>query len=1791
MMGLIAPEDVPDLKFPIPTQGGRLTTGSNGLINGVDRVQTIPLTTILSNPANYSGDNVPKEYRLRSSQYVGPRSPSHQGVSTDDPKEFTALMVLITKDSLFDQKKPNWKWENGGWVQKEGDTLALDGFHDDIKWLASTDERDVSALNSITWQDTTNLNTREFGGTTYLSKPNIRFNFFQATNGLGRLNIDLSNSIRNSNTSRLVSSRLSRSGLVRPDSGQEPAIDANDNDEFFAPDYALDLAGYSRNSRSLARSSANTDTTPADTSIVLCSYEFDLTSTLVVSGLNAGGRSCTEVGTLDASVVAEVEVPDDPADAEAGGVKTSISSATISVYEGTSTTQTFELNSQPNGIVTITFTSDNTAEAKVSPTKLTFDGKTWNKPQILTISAPEDYTVDGDQTSTISYRITSTFAADVINGKTDNFTVKTLDSKKELDAGGDAGGSDGTTDSGGTDGSSGGDSGGSTGGSTGGSAGSGIALDGTWQNLTIASLGTVPDVDEDPGAPFAWNANYGSRPEIITEATDDGLLIGWNGEIGGEKKIVVSKIWSDGTDYELAGHQLVDSIGHIHGLTVDPDTGDFFVFSGSDEIADRSPSWDCCPKQKNGRLTLQKFDGTGKRYEDFDSFSVSLFDYEVADGIVDITLDSHEGHDRFKGADHIINKRWADYTKKQTADEYTDYGFPAAGWPLLSSRWSSSTAFNDGKIAISMSQNTPLDGNGVRHQFSRQIVLRASDGLVIDDFGATSHSFDQRVVANTKGSGFMGLDLGDVYPRGIVLKQWTGKALTGYQPKPGGGYDFGGKQWLKRNLNLFHIKGGQQTGGVHYNQVMTRLGNIAVGNNGYPVLFSTENSNNFEAVHNSSRNLVLVHVKDQTQDLDIDGKFVVDGNADNKDYLSDSGFEDGTKSLEVTTDAGKKTNNNLVWLTEYSDKDLYNAEKPKLAKIGPDRFVVLWESWTGNKPWPNNKGNYENTWAMVIDEFGNKIEEASNLGTVRLERSSEVTVFQGDKVAWARGDQETSKLTLYVLSFDENATAGQRLSLESHDFTDTTVTVTSYPEASNVGPIVAETSQSTTDQLAGRDFSGKSITYQKVTDPTNGTVVVNATTGEFTYTNNGTAGADSFTYKVYHTEDSSIESTVATVSFDVRQRFAEPSNPISDLSVSTGTGSVTLNWSANAGDQAPQGYLVLCSATPQGFDLPEDTKTLPEDAECADGKGAVYVTTTSYTWSNLGEGNYYFFRVYPHTNQDNFIDYNTEAPETKTNLEGSQYMVAQTHVIPLKGKTWDLRDDGRPLKGPNGGEIDKPVPMNLHLVANKKTLVLVESVEKKAGDTVEVTLADGSTKQFTLNGPDTLPPTAGDPNNKYSTTALWTYLDAEWVQPNMKLDGQDVNVGQPSTFQLFNLPFYLFGASESTKDRDLTLDLSVTGGMNTQTNREIFAKLPIAEFQERLHPLKKVEWPYLLVSPRSGGEAYKLESSDDMREGFAAISGVMRALGQIKYSNGYSDQTNTQFYSSIIMHNEAGNYAGPGGGLGGGNIGAGDYSYTAVYHHEQGHAFDIPHAGQAYNSYEYPYEDGSLRGSGWGFDIVREEFLANTMPKGAPHYSRCEAGQRLKDDQGRCFSRDPMWGGGGDHPAEYVLQIFSDFNAAKIQRYFERTRHYGSKGRYTYDNASGIWRSWNPETLSFDSNSMEELDKPTNAYYQDLPAPNQVDVMVDTVVFTLSNPEIRDYVAGTKTETTLTQIYPALLNYKGSARMNVDLDNATQVAEIKRGGRKGNYCYWGNCDFSIHLTYQDGSTRRFLYRGANYENM
>ena len=90
------------------------------------------------------------------------------------------------------------------------------------------------------------------------------------------------------------------------------------------------------------------------------------------------------------------------------GLSTSASVEVVTINEGATDTETFVLSGPPNGTVTITFSSGDTSEATLSPATMSFDNTTWAIPQTLTINAPEDYSVDGDQTTTISYTIAST---------------------------------------------------------------------------------------------------------------------------------------------------------------------------------------------------------------------------------------------------------------------------------------------------------------------------------------------------------------------------------------------------------------------------------------------------------------------------------------------------------------------------------------------------------------------------------------------------------------------------------------------------------------------------------------------------------------------------------------------------------------------------------------------------------------------------------------------------------------------------------------------------------------------------------------------------------------------------------------------------------------------------------------------------------------------------------------------------------------------------------------------------------------------------------------------------------------------------------------------------------------------------------------------------------------------------------------------------------------------------------------------------------------------------------------
>ncbi len=73
----------------------------------------------------------------------------------------------------------------------------------------------------------------------------------------------------------------------------------------------------------------------------------------------------------------------------------------------------------------------------------------------------------------------------------------------------------------------------------------------------------------------------------------------------------------------------------------------------------------------------------------------------------------------------------------------------------------------EGQLLINLSGNTKSDRAGIRHQHSKQITLRASDGKPISVYTGPSHSFAQRVIFD--GTRFFNTALGDVGSRGISV--------------------------------------------------------------------------------------------------------------------------------------------------------------------------------------------------------------------------------------------------------------------------------------------------------------------------------------------------------------------------------------------------------------------------------------------------------------------------------------------------------------------------------------------------------------------------------------------------------------------------------------------------------------------------------------------------------------------------------------------------------------------------------------------------------------------------------------------------------------------------------------------------------------------------------------------------------------------------------------------------------------------------------------------------------------
>ena len=208
----------------------------------------------------------------------------------------------------------------------------------------------------------------------------------------------------------------------------------------------------------------------------------------------------------------------------------------------------------------------------------------------------------------------------------------------------------------------------------------------------------------------------------------------------------------------------------------------------------------------------------------------------------------------------------------------------------------------------------------------------------------------------------------------------------------------------------FAIKGGDAPTVPFYQNVFTRLGDLAPGNAGYGLLFSTEKTATYTGGTSpviSARNIAFVHVRSDFDTLDYDPEkkydvSIVDTNTGNAAAQT---FDVPIKDYWGATYAGK--NKGLVWLTNYTNRATENAERPHLVAIGGGRFIALWEKWSLTA--------YGETFAAVFDEYGNILKVPTSLGTTaRLHRQDSPIQF-GNKAAWVVGESTGPRLVLYTV--------------------------------------------------------------------------------------------------------------------------------------------------------------------------------------------------------------------------------------------------------------------------------------------------------------------------------------------------------------------------------------------------------------------------------------------------------------------------------------------------------------------------------------------------------------------------------------------------------------------------------------------------------------------------------------------------------------------------------------------------------------------------------------------------------
>ena len=130
-----------------------------------------------------------------------------------------------------------------------------------------------------------------------------------------------------------------------------------------------------------------------------------------------------------------------------------------------------------------------------------------------------------------------------------------------------------------------------------------------------------------------------------------------------------------------------------------------------------------------------------------------------------------------------------------------------------------------------------------------------------------------------------------------------------------------------------------------------------------------------------------------------------------KNLVTSGKHNDSRNLFTVTVDDRMDKTGEPVWITNYADKTGENAVSPKIAALGNDRFLLMWELM--------GYGGYKTTYMAIIDKTGKRLTEDKEMPGVRLNVND---ILRYNKIAqnvyWAVNGAD-GKIDIYSFNPDK----------------------------------------------------------------------------------------------------------------------------------------------------------------------------------------------------------------------------------------------------------------------------------------------------------------------------------------------------------------------------------------------------------------------------------------------------------------------------------------------------------------------------------------------------------------------------------------------------------------------------------------------------------------------------------------------------------------------------------------------------------------------------------------------------